>query len=663
MALQFGSTYRDEFNKFSSLTSKEDFQASVVDFVQFTQQIIQDKTHPMRDEVLGWRVQLFNEERHMLYPHQVKAIEGCLQQVVLADEIKSGYCFMPTSAGKGHILITLAGLSIGDFMLFKNIDDSMPGTLKEQPYLVPIIISLSLLYAKLIKKTDIQRTQILVHDVEILKQLQGDAISLLGEDLTEKIQFHSVQALGNETRRENLKYVIIDECHWGNATQQETIQSDLVNAVKERGGNAFGFTASPYEHPDGKFQKTWSKNKINSDFDFNYYLDHNIVYPVTLREVNLQNARPDFADSGEELDLTEKSQVIEFMANHIMTVLPENELDGPGICYFNPVIIPDMVEQMLSYGPKSKILKGRIKVLASEGAEFAEKCRARFGDSILATDKDIAALKKGEKIFLVSALKLIVGLNAPYLRYVFISPTNSKIKIMQSIGRLMRPVDTNKVPKKLATLFLTSLTGKKLDIGEMADGADKPERDPKDPIEVDPDADETPKTRYTTSSMTLSEAYDLPHKVFYKSEVGFRDFINERLITNPNAVDFVNTHHIDKDALDQMDVMREVKDLNRLRAQCRSQYYEYILKRDKYLCQGKKVVGEEGCNRAYGEVNLEVHHMPPWEFKDIVRAFGKDGALEWHRKPENMNHLVTLCVDCHDLFHTKEAEQKKKAKA
>ena len=661
MALQFGSSYKDEFFKFASLTSKDDFQASVLPFVQFTQRIIQDAGHPMREEVLNWRVQLFNEDRHMLYPHQVKAIEGCLQQVVLTDDIKSGYCFMPTSAGKGHILITLAALAIGDFSLFRNIDDSMPGVLKEQPYLVPILTSLGLLYAKLVQKSEIKRTQILVHDVEILKQLQGDAKSLLGEDLSHKIQFHSVQALGNETRRENLKYVIIDECHWGNATQEETIQSDLVNEIKQKGGNAFGFTASPYQHPDGKFQKTWSKNKINSDFDFNYYLDNNIVYPVTLREVNLQNARPDFADSGEELDLTEKAQVVEFMANHIMTILPENELDGPGICYFSPVIIPDMVEQMLSYGPKSKILKGRIKVLASESAGFAEKCKERFGESILATDADIAALKRGEKIFLVSAMKLIVGLNAPHLRYVFISPTNSKIKIMQAIGRLMRPVSFEKVPKKLATLFLTSLSGKKLDIGE---GESEP-REPHDgsPVDVDPDADDAPQTRYATYSMTLSEAYDLPHKVFYKNEVGFRDFINERLINNPNAVDFVNTQHIDKDALDNMDVLREVRDLKRLRDQCRSQYLDFILKRDKYICQGKSVLGVDGCNRTYGEVNLEVHHMPPYEFKDIVRQYGVDGTLEWHRKPENMKHLVTLCTDCHDLFHSKEAEEKKKERA
>jgi superfamily II DNA or RNA helicase len=663
MALQFGSSYKDEFFKFDSLTSKSDFEASVLPFIQFTQGVIQDAHNSKREEVLNWRVELFNEDRHFLRPHQVKAIEGCLQQVVLTADIKSGYCFMPTSAGKGHILITLAALAIGDFRLFKDIEDAMPGSLREQPYLIPILTSLSLLYAKLIQKSEIKRTQILVHDIEILKQLRGDASSLLGEDLADKIQFHSVQALGNEIRRENLKYVIIDECHWGNATQQETIQSDLVNAIKESGGSAFGFTASPYQHPDGKFQKTWSKNKINSEFDFNYYLDNEIVYPVTLREVNLQNARPDFADSGEELDLTEKAQVVEFMANHIMTVLPENELDGPGICYFSPVIIPDMVEQMLSYGPKSKILKGRIKVLASESAEFAEKCKSRFGESILATAADIDALKRGEKIFLVSAMKLIVGLNAPYLKYVFISPTNSKIKIMQAIGRLMRPVGTNIVSKKLATLFLTSLTGKKLDIGE---GIGEPDVDnaPGEPIEIDPDADETPQTRYATYSMTLSEAYDLPNKVFYKNEVGFRDFINERLISNPNAVDFVSAQHIDKDALDNMDVLREVRDLKRLRDLCRSQYRDYVMwKRDKGICQGKTVLGSDGCSRAYGEVNLEVHHMPPWEFKDIVRKFGPDGALEWHRNSKNMEHLVTLCIDCHDMFHAKEAKEKKRERA
>lgn len=656
MALNFNLSYRGQFDQFKTLKTKEEFEDSVLPFVQFTQQIIQDKNHPMRTEVFEWKVKLFNEDEHQLYKHQITAIEGCLKQVVFTKDTKTGYCFMPTSAGKGHILITLAALSVGDFKLFRNLDDAMPGVFEEQPYLLPIVISLSLEYAKLIQKHDIKRTQILVHDVEILKQLESDSKSLLGEALAHKIQYHSVQALGNETRRENLKYVIIDECHWGNASQAETIQSDLVDHVKESGGFAFGFTASPYQHPDGKFQKTWSKNKINASYDFNYYLDHNIIYPVTLQEVNLQNARPDFADSGEELNLTEKSQVVEFMANYIMTKLPETELDGPGICYFNPFVIPDMVEKLLEHR-KGKILKGRIKVLASESAGFAEKCRAMFGPDILATSQDIAALKRGEKIFLVSALKLIVGLNAPYLRYVFISPTNSKIKIMQAIGRLMRPVDSAKVPRKLAILFLASLTGKKLDLGEPNGEVTEKEEQERNPIEIDPDADESPATNYTTGSMTLSEAYDLRHKVFYKTEVGFRDFINETLISNPNAVEFVGQARIDKDALDALDAYKEVVDLNRLRSICRSQYNDLILRRDEYICQGKKIIGPEGCDRTYGQVNLEIHHMPPWEFADIVKKCGYDGTIEWHRKSENMQYLVTLCTDCHDLFHKKQDEK------
>lgn len=662
MALNFNLTYKQQFDQFKVLNSKEEFVESVLPFVQFTQSIVQDKNHPMRDEVLNWQVVLFNEEGHWLYKHQVTAIEGCLNQVVFEKDTQSGYCFMPTSAGKGHILITLAALSIGDFALFRNLYDTDPDLFSEQPYLLPIMISLSLEYAKLIQKHDIQRTQILVHDVEILKQLEGDANSLLGKDLAEKIQYHSVQALGNEKRRENLKYVIIDECHWGNASQAETIQSDLVNFVKDKGGSAFGFTASPYQHPDGKFQKTWSKNKINSNYDFNYYLDKKIIYPVTLQEVNLQNARPDFADSGEELNLTEKSQVVGFMANYIMTKLPETELDGPGICYFNPFVIPDMVEQLLNHN-KGGILRGKLKVLASDSAGFAEKCKAMFGPDILATDDDIKALKRGENIFLVSALKLIVGLNAPYLRYVFISPTNSKIKIMQAIGRLMRPVDHQDVPRKLAVLFLASLTGKKLDLGEPNGEETSPDPKEPQPIEVDPDADESPSTNYTTGSMTLSEAYDLQYKVFYKTEVGFRDFINETLVDNPNAVEFVGNNKIDKDVLDDLDAHKAITDLNRLRSICRSQYYDLILRRDKYICQGKKIVGPEGCDRTYGQVNLEVHHMPPYEFADLVKKLGPDGTVEWHRKPENMEHLVTLCTDCHDLFHSLESQNKKKESA
>lgn len=556
---------------------------------------------------------------------------------------------MPTSSGKGHILITLAGCAVGDFRLFRALDEYEPGFIEDAQYLLPVFISLSLEYSKLVSRTATKRTQILVHDVEILQQISDDCNSLLGDELSKKVEFHSVQALGNTERRKDLKYVIIDECHWGNASPEETIQSALVQEVKDNAGCAFGFTASPYEHPDGKFQRTWSKNKINAHYDFNYYLDHNIVYPVTLREVNLQNARPDFADGGDEVDLKEKRQVVEFIANHIMTTIPEKELDGPGICYFNPVIIPDIVDLLLNH-KKAMVLKGKIKVLASDSADFAEKCRSMFGPDILATDQDIKRLKDGEKIFLISAQKLLVGLNAPLLRYCFISPTNSKIKIMQAIGRLMRP--TSKVDRKLATLFLTSLSGKKLDLAEKS--GDKTERDPKTSEPTDPDADEDPKTRYTTTSMTLSEAYDLPIKVFYKTEVGFRDFINQTRIGDPNTVEKIKTTHIPKDELDKFDAIELRDKLNRLRDICRTNYKPVILRRDKFQCQGKNLLGSEGCNRGDGEVNLEIHHLEPWTFSSIFKQFGYEGTIEWHRKTDNLKHLVTLCTDCHDLLHSKE---------
>ncbi|MFN7455468.1 MAG: hypothetical protein ACK5RO_12510 [Pseudobdellovibrionaceae bacterium] len=123
-----------------------------------------------------------------------------------------------------------------------------------------------------------------------------------------------------------------------------------------------------------------------------------------------------------------------------------------------------------------------------------------------------------------------------------------------------------------------------------------------------------------------------------------------------NAVEYVGQSKVDKDALDSMDAVKEINDLNRLRSICRSQYNDLILRRDKYICQGKKVIGPEGCDRTYGQVNLEIHHMPPYEFADIVRKHGFDGTIEWHRKPENMQYLVTLCTDCHDLFHQKHDE-------
>ena len=652
MAIQFGSTFQDEFNKFRLATNAEEFQSSVLPFAQFVQQIVADTSHPMRREVIDWRVTLFNQEAHILYAHQIKAVEGCLREIVFSDNNKSGYCFMPTSAGKGHILITLAACAVGDFILFKHLNDTNPNFLEDAPYLLPIFISLSLEYAKLVSRSAIIRTQVLVHDVEILDQIQDDAKSLLGDQIASKIEFYSVQALGSEARRKNLKYVIIDECHWGNASEYETIQSDLVSDIKNNGGLAFGFTASPYEHPDGKFQKTWSKNKINAQYDFNYYLNEKIIYPVHLREVNLQNARPDFSDGGEELDLTEKRQVIEYIVSHMMTTFPENELDGPGICYFSPFLIPDIVEGLLTFGPKSKILKGRIKVLASDSADFRNKCAEKFGEGIIATDADIRALKKGEKILLISAQKLLVGLNAPLLRYCFISPTNSKIKIMQAIGRLMRPTDMGRTPRKLATLFLTSLSGKKLDLAAK-DGEAPSDMDRSEQEAQDPDGEENPKTRYIATSMTLSEAYDLPIKVFYKNEVGFREFINQTLINNPNAVERLKTTHIPKDELDKFDPIKAREDLNRLRDICRTNYKPIILKRDQYRCQGKQVVGKKGCDRGHGEVPLDIHHKEPFTFNVLYKQFGWDGTIEWHRNSENLKHLVTLCPSCHKLVHDK----------
>lgn len=662
MALDFELSFREYFNKFLSVKDRHEFEASVIKFAQFIQRIVADTNHPLRREVLDWRVELFNDEKHSLFPHQVKAVEGCLKEIVLHKDKRSGYCFMPTSAGKGHILITLAACAIGDFMLFRHLDDVMPNFIDESPFLLPIFISLSFEYSKIVSKSELSKTQVLVHDVEILDQLRDDAKSLLGSDLYSRIEFHSVQALGSESRRQALKYVIIDECHWGNASQFETIQSDLVNKVKEGGGRAFGFTASPYEHPDGKFQRTWSKNKINAQYDFNYYLDEKVIYPIQLHEVNLQNARPDFADGGEEVDLTEKRQVIEYIVSHMMTKFPPEELDGPGICYFNPFLIPDIVNGLLNYGPKSKILKGRIKVLASDNADFRNRCRDMFGESILAGDADIKALKAGEKILLISAQKLLVGLNAPLLRYCFISPTNSKIKIMQAIGRLMRPTDMSKTPRKLATLFLTSLSGKKLDLAEK--GGEAPE--PKEPTaddSTDPDADEDPKTRYIATSMTLSEAYDLPIKVFYKNEVGFKEFINQTLVNNPNAVERLKTVHIPKDELDSFDPIKARDDKNRLRDICRTNYKPIVLKRDEYRCQGKKVVGPEGCDRGHGEVPLEIHHLEPFTFNSIYSDLGWDGTIEWHRKTENLKHLVTLCPTCHDLLHKKTATNEEKENA
>lgn len=660
MTLSFGSTFATEFQKFSSLKSISDFRASIIPFVQFMERCLADKGNPFGEEIRSWEVKLYNEEKHSLKEHQVKAIQGCFEQVIFEDDKHSGYCFMPTSAGKGHILMVLAGLAVGDFFVHRHVFDVLPDVYERNPEMFPVLISLGLVYSKIINVQEIFRTQILVHDTEILKQLERDCNSLLGDDLGPKVQFFSVQALRNTKRRENLKYVIIDECHWGNASEDETIQSNLIAQIKKSGGKAFGFTASPYQHQNGKFQRTWSSNQVSGDLNFNYYLDRNILYPVTLREVNLQNARVDFGEGTEEIDLKEKEQVINFMADYIKTTLPEGDLDGPAMCYFSNVIIPDLVEVLRE---KIPYLKNRIKVLASEEAYFATKCREMFGDDIIATDDDIEAIKRGELIFMISRQKLLVGFNAPFLKYCFISPTNSKITIMQAIGRLMRPIEFNKVPKKLATLFLTSLSGKKLDIGGK--GAEPNEKDNDNTESGDDNDYDSPKTRYTTSSMTLSEAYDLPNPVFYKSEVGFKDFINETRISDGNSVERVKRKTINPEELDNFDALKLRNEINRLRDLVRAQYKLVIKERDSlvvegkkvWFCHGKDVLGESGCNRTSHEVRLEIHHMEPFTFSKLFQQYGSDGLLRWHADPQNLQYLVTLCESCHDLIHEKEDDE------
>ena len=646
MGLKFGEGFYNEFLKFKTLTSAQDFKDGVVDFACFIEKCIQEN-HSYKKEILEWKTKLFNKEKHFLYPHQVQCVKGCIEDIVLSDKYCSGYCFLPTSAGKSYILIALAGLGVGNFEIFRTLNSRMPEHLKKYSQIYPIWISLSIEYSKMVKQREISKTQILVHDKLILEQIELDTSRLLGNSLKDKIEFYSIQAMGNPKRRKDLHYVIIDECHWGNASEEETIQSSLIGDVKDLDGDAFGFTASPYESPDGKFQKTWSGNQINKEIDFNYFLDKGIIYPITLREVNLQNARADFEEGSEEIDLTEKSQVVGFMADHILSVIPR-ELDGPAICFFNHVIIPDMVRELTMSNRDNKALVGKVKVLASDDAEFSQKCKNEFGSEILATKEDVENLKKGEKIFLISWAKLLVGLNAPYLRYCFISPTNSKIMIMQGVGRLMRPMDFNIIPKKLATLFLTSLSGKRLNISSGDDAKKGKER--QTPGHDDPD---NPRSKYVTCSMTFSEAYDLPNPVFYKTEVGFRDFFNEKRIKDGNTVEILKRRHIPKEDLDEFDPIRYREQVSRTRDKCRAFTRPAILKRDNYQCQGKKFIGKEGCNRGKDQVYLEIHHMPPFEFNELIRKYRFDGTVEWHRKPENLKNLVTLCTSCHELFHNK----------
>lgn len=609
------------------------------------------------------KVFLFNKERHTLYPHQVDAVRASILEVVLSSENHSGYCFMPTSAGKSYIIIALAAMAVGNFDIFREIERKFPGFLESSYDIFPLLCNLSFLHSIKVGSESTKQTQILVHDVEILGQLSTDTESRLPPDIFKKIDFYSVQSHRSEWRRKDLRYLIIDECHWGNASQDETIQSSLVADLKEVGGKCFGFTASPYENPDGKFQKTWSKNKINSDRDFNYYLEKNIIYPITLREVTLQNARIDYELGDDEIELTEKDEIIEFMASNILETIPR-VLDGPAICFFSHVIIPEIVGKLLEKSKSGYDLSDKIRVLGSPEAAFIEKCKANYGHDILASEDTIEKLKSGEKIFLISQQKLLVGLNAPYLRYCFISPTNSKIKILQGIGRLMRPIDFNEVPKKLATLFLASLSGKKMDIGEGS-GESEPREECnqcglkicdcpcKECGEPRNTACGCPKARYVTTSLTLSQAYDLPIKVFYRTEVGFRDFVNQNKVDDPNSVFRIGTNHIPKEDLDKFDAVDYRRQLNALRDNCKAAYRQTVLERDNHSCQGKRLLGEVGCTRGMGEVSLEIHHMHPYEFNALVQKYGIEGTREWHSKPSNWEYLVTLCIACHDLIHSK----------
>jgi hypothetical protein len=281
-----------------------------------------------------------------------------------------------------------------------------------------------------------------------------------------------------------------------------------------------------------------------------------------------------------------------------------------------------------------------------------QKCEARYGKEILADATTIEKLKAGETIFLISQQKLLVGLNAPHLKYCFISPTNSKIKILQGIGRLMRPCAT--VDEKLAVLYLASLTGKKMDIGEGP--SETTEKDPCDKCGLKvcdcacPTCHlprntecECPKARYVSSSMTLSEAYDLPHKVFYKETVTFSDFINERRINDPNTVYKIPTRHIDPMEWDNFDVKKALAEKEELRRNCYVIFKNDVLKRDKHACVE--------CHRGQGEVKLEIHHVEPYEFIKLYETRGYQGTIEWHSDPKNWQYLITLCDPCHKAKH------------
>lgn len=646
----------EKAHELRSTNSTERFEAIVIEVISEIVQFRHDLSLVGGKEFPHDKVQLFNPEKHTLKEHQLDAVRDSILGIVLSEEKHSGYCFMPTSAGKSYIIITIAALAVSDFKLFRIIHNKFPKLLNSRHDLFPLLINLSFRYSTLIDKAAITRTQILVHDIEILQQLRIDTGKRLPTNLAERISFFSVQAHRNEQRRKNVKYLIVDENHWGNASPEETLQSELVADIKANGGKAFGFTASPYEHPDSKYQRTWSNNKINQDRDFNYYLDNNIIHNgLILHEINLQNARLDYVIGGEEIELTEKKQVIDFMTKQMLAILPP-KLDFPGICFFNAVIIPDIVRELINNKQNGAYWRSVIKILGSDDAQFIEKCRSQFGEDILATDQTIKEVTDGKPILLVSQQKLLVGFNAPHLRYCFISPTNSKIKILQGLGRLMRP--SEKVERKIGVLFLTSLSGKKMDIGEKKDDAESTEREPcsdcglkicdcacEECGQPRNTLCECPKGSYKTTSLTLTEAYDLPIKVFYKAAVEFRDFINQTRVNDANSVLRIASLKIPKDELDALDDAAEIAQLRRTRELCRVAYKNQILARDKNKCVM--------CHRGQGEVGLEIHHKPPFEFAELMRTLGADKTIEWHSNPQNWKHLETLCKSCHDESHRK----------
>jgi superfamily II DNA or RNA helicase len=595
-----------------------------------------------------------------LMPHQLKAIRSCIKKVIIPNDITSGFCFMPTSSGKGHVLLALAGLAVHNFTfqrIYHSLISSSKFSLSTESNIDFEFVENCLIYLGLqLEQHDAMKVHVMVHDIDILDQIKKDGGLIIGKNICSHLEFKSVQSYRNESRRENIDYVLIDECHWGNANEEETVQSSLIKSIKNSSGKAIGFTASPYN--EGKFLNSWSNLQFADDFSFKYFLNEKILFPVTLSEVSLQNARTGFNEGDEEVDLIERPQIIDFMSDTVSNTLGPI-FHGPGICFFSASIIPDFIESFIQKRPEMKHL---IKVIGSEDAKFIQKCKEKFSSTIIADKQDIDDLKKGKNIFLLSRQKLLVGLNAPHLKYCFISPTNSKITIMQAVGRLMRiPPEGSVINKKIATLFMTSLSGKTMHLSSKTDSKeeDAAENENEKPYSED---DEThPDSTYVPISMSFSEAYSLSSRVHYKTEVGFLDFITESKINDSNAVTLIGRTQIDKNEFDSFDPIPQRTILQATRNQVRAIYRPAVALRDVkdsgsrrvWCCQGKRLFGMEGCDRTTDQVQLEIHHIYPYEFHKLITRLGVEGTKNWHSDARNLKHLVTLCTNCHDLAHQK----------